>query len=94
MTAKYVLSITPTEQGYATNPAWKLGTSISVYSREELERRLAAAKVAERAGEISAVSVRELTHAEQLEAERCRRLYVRRQQERARAQQRGHSRER
>ncbi|MGW4714833.1 hypothetical protein [Nocardia sp. NPDC004260] len=94
MTAKYVLSITPTERGYENNPAWKLGTAISVYSRQELDTRLAAAKVAERAGEISAVSVRALTHAEQLEAERCRRLHVRRQQERARAQQRSHSRER
>ncbi|MEU7631785.1 hypothetical protein AB0C34_17610 [Nocardia sp. NPDC049220] len=95
MTARYVLSVTPTEQGRQKYPAWQLlGNSINVYSREELDKRLAAAADARRAGDISAVHVRELTPAEQREAEQCRRLAVARQQ-RARAQDaRGHGRER
>jgi hypothetical protein len=84
--AQYVLSIIPTREGYAKNPAWRdFGTSVSVYSRAELDRRLEAAEAARQAGEISDVQWRELTAAELREAEECRQLHRQRlEQQRAR----------
>jgi hypothetical protein len=85
-TPHYVLSITPTPQGYAKHPAWRdLGTSVAVYSRAELDQRLKAVEAARQAGEISAFQWRELTDAERREADECRQLARQRlEQQRAR----------
>ncbi|WP_043737451.1 hypothetical protein [Nocardia asiatica] len=92
-TARYVLSVTPTAQGLQRNPAWRLGTSISVYNSAELDRRLGHVEAARAAGDISDVRVRELTEAERREAARAV-ADLRRRQRRDHTQARGHSRQR
>lgn len=82
--SQYIFSITPTDKGLEENPTWRhSATSISVYTRNELHDRIAAAQAAQRRGEISHYTYRETTTAERAEAEVLRRESI------ARTEQRG-----
>ncbi|MFI8977105.1 hypothetical protein ACIGO9_29780 [Nocardia asteroides] len=91
--AKYILSLTATEQGLQRHRGATAQITLGVHSRDELEQHLSAARAAQAAGDVAAVSYRELSEAERAADAADRRFLHRRRAAQARAgrEQRGRS---
>ncbi|WP_194838600.1 hypothetical protein [Nocardia sp. XZ_19_369] len=72
---EYILTIVPTQQGYAKYPNWRLGGSVAVKDSDDLQRRKAAADKCITTGDISSYTIKKYRDLEEQQlTERLRQL--------------------